>query len=377
MAYITLIIFVFCCFIYQSLLQKKDDRIFWLCVAATIFVMAFESYDPTLVNYQIDTPDYIKFYKNLPSSKYGTPAETTFGFEPGLSIVCWLLWFFPKSGFFFILMMRVICMSSIIYGIYRYSRQKELSLLLVVILPGCMLIEMFAMRQALATSMLIWALFIYIEKKKHWRLCSVFFLLFAALSHSTTFLIVPLLAIIYKIPFNRKVFGALVLAAAATCGKFAEKLAMLFSSAFSSASVLERVVSDISDTTELYSQHPLVFILLGLLGCWCVFAYKDGNRTNELFTKIFVSGIIIYCLLGNFPLVDRMTSIFMIIGAIGAIPMLPSADVVYKSFNWWMEIVICVGFILGFYIQNCVHISIFVPYHFLFEQPLLWMYGLQ
>lgn len=374
--YISLIIFVFCCFIYQSLLQKKDVRVFWLCVTATLFVMIFESYDPSLVNYQIDTPDYIEFYRNSVSSKYGTPSNTTFGFEPGLSLVCWLLWLFPKSDLFFILMMRLICMSSIIYGIYKYSEQKELSLLLVIILPGCMVIEMFAMRQALSTAMLIWAYIFYVEKSKHWKLWSSLFLVFAALSHSTVFLIIPLFLIIKSIPFNRKAYCITVLLAAATCGKFAEKFAVAFSSAFSSFSVIERVLSDVSDTTELYSQHPLVFIILGMLGCWAVFSYEEGDKSKEAFLKLFVSGIIVYCLLGNFPLIDRMTSIFMIIGAIGAMPAMPPAASVHKSFNWWAEIVICIGFMLGFYIQNCVHESIFVPYHLLLDRPLLWMYSI-
>ena len=374
MIYLALIAFVLCCFFYQSLLQKKDERIFWLCAALTLSVMVFRSYDPTLVNYQDDVPNYIKFYKNLPSSIYGTPRDTTFGFEPGLSLVCWLLWLFPKSDFFFVLMMRLICMAPVFYGIYRYSSHKELSLLLFIILPGCWLLEMITMRQALATSFLLWAAIAYIDKYEHWKMWVAVLSVAAALSHSTSYMVLGITAIVLLIPFN-KVFCYVSLAVAAVSGGlFASKLAGSFASIMAPLELLGRVTSYISDSTETGGASFASFVVLGLFGALCVFALEEGDKKKELFVKFLVTGIVIYCLLGNYPLVDRMVSFFLLMGAIGAMPPLPSKAEVYKSLNWWLSITFSFVFIYLFYRDHCGPESYFLPYNALFERPLLWMY---
>ena len=374
MIFLALIAFVFCCFFYQSLLEKKDGRIFWLCVALTLFVMVFRSYDPTLVNYQDDVPNYIRFYNNSTTSNYGTPSDTTFGFEPGLSLVCWLLWLFPKSDLFFVLMMRLICMAPVIYGIYRYSSRKELSLLVFILLPGCWLLEMITMRQALATSFLLWALVLYLERPRRWKIWAALMVVLGLLSHSTSFLVLFFSALALMLPFNKKACYALLAVAALSGGFFAEKIASGIASVFSPFGLLERVMSYITDGTETGSMNIINFLVLGLFGALCVFAYGGEDKKKETFLKLFVTGIVIYCLLGNYPLVDRMVSFFLIVGAFGAIPDFQPAGKVYVSANWWLSIAICSVFIYLFYRNNCGPESYFFPYHFLLDRPLLWMY---
>lgn len=374
MIYLALIAFVLCCFFYQSLLQKKDERIFWLCAALTLSVMVFRSYDPTLVNYQDDVPNYIKFYKNLPSSIYGTPRDTTFGFEPGLPLVCWLLWLFPKSDFFFVLMMRLICMAPVFYGIYRYSSHKELSLLLFIILPGCWLLEMITMRQALATSFLLWALVIYLGRPDHWKIWAALMAVLGLLSHSTSFLVLFFAALALMLPFNKKACYVLLGVAALSGGFFAEKIASGISLIFAPFGLMERVMSYITDGTETGSMNYVNFLSLGFFGALCVFDYGGEDKKKETFLKLFVTGIVIYCLLGNYPLVDRMVSFFLIAGAFGAIPDFPSGGEVHISTNWWLSIAVCFVFIYLFYRNNCGPESYFFPYHFLLDRPLLWMY---
>ncbi|MCQ2170402.1 MAG: EpsG family protein [Bacteroidales bacterium] len=374
MIYLALIAFVFCCFLYQSLLGKKDNRVFWLCVAMVLFIMTFRSYDPTMVNYQDDIPNYIRFYNNLNSSNYGTPGNTTYGFEPGLSLVCWLLWLFPKSDLFFVLMMRLICMAPILYGIYRYSSQKELSLLLVILLPGCWLLEMITMRQALATSFLLWMVFVYLERPRRWKLWVFVLALMALLSHSTSYLVLIIASVVLFLPFNKKVCLIILAIAAVSGGFFASKLAGLFASFIAPLELLERVTSYISDATEMGEANPASFIVFGILGALCVLSIEKGDRKRELFGKFFVTGIVIYCMLGNYPLVDRMTSFFILTGAIGALPSLPSATMVHKSLLWWSMIAICLVYVYLFYSDNCGETSYFLPYHFFFDRSLLWMY---
>lgn len=374
MIYLALIAFVFCCFIFQSLLEKKDGRIYWLCVAVTLFIMIFRSYDPTLVNYQDDVPNYIKFYKNLPSSIYGTPENTTFGFEPGLSLVCSLLWLFPKGDLFFVLVMRLICMAPIVYGIYRYSTQKELSLLLFILLPGCWVLEMITMRQALATAFLLWGLIVYMEKPRHWKLLLAAMAILAALSHSTSYLVLVIAAIATVLPFNKKICYIALAVAAVSGGLFASQIATLFASSFASIGLFERVLSYISDATEIGGANPISFVVFAMLGAICVFSVDNADKRKAFFVKLFVTGIVIYCLLGNYPLVDRMTSFFILSGAIGAMPDLPSKGKIYTSLNWWASIMVAIVCIYLFYRENCGETSFFLPYHFLFDRPVLWMY---
>lgn len=374
MIYLVLIAIVFCGFIWQSLLEKKDGRVYWLCASLILFILTFRSYDPTLVNFQDDVPNYIRFYNNLSSSNYGTPGDTTFGFEPGLSIACWILWIFPKADLFFVLMMRLICISPVLYGIQKFSSQKEFSLLLFILLPGCWLLEMITMRQALATSFLLGMVFTYLERPRYWKLWAFALAVMAALSHSTSIPVLLLTAITLALPFNKKFCYILLALSALSGGFFAEKIAAGISSVFAPLGLLERVMSYITDSTETGNMNHLTFLIIGFCGALFVFATEEGDKIKESSLKLFVTGIVIYCLLGNYPLVDRLVSFFFIIGAIGAIPSFPSNGKSYVSTTWWLSISVCLVFIYLFYRNNCGPESVFLPYHFLFDRPLLWMY---
>ena len=265
-------------------------------------------------------------------------------------------------------------MAPIIYGIHKYSRQKELSLLFTILLPGCWLLEMITMRQALATSFLLWALFFYLERPHYWKVLVAGLSILAALSHSTSYLVLFIAAIALILPFNKKCCYVLLAVASVSGGFFARKISTIFSLLFSPLGLLERVMSYITDSTEMGSMNYLNFVVIGFLGALCVFAVEKGNTKKELFAKFFVTGTVVYCLLGNYPLVDRMISFFMLAGAIGALPEVPAARDVHKSMNWWFMIVFCYIFIYLFYSHNCGESSVFLPYHFLFDRSLLWMY---
>ncbi|MCR5003270.1 MAG: EpsG family protein [Bacteroidales bacterium] len=359
-------------------MEKKEDRFFLIGAFCIFLLFTCKNYHPSMVNLNTeDMIQYIDFYMENPDSMYGIPLGKDSEIEPGLGIICKVLGFFPRSPFFFVFVMRLICLLPIFYGIRKYSTYKNASLFFFFALPGIALVEMITLRQALATSFLILAVTAYLERPRRWGLWAAAFMVCSVFSHRTSFLVAAFVLGVLALPFRKYLYMGVLLVSGAVAGVFARILAGAFASVFSSIAAMDQITDYVTkDIYSMGSESPLLFLGLAVIGAFIVWFCDEKDSRHVFFVKNMALGIIIYNLLGRYPLVDRMTAPLMLIGAMGALPKKTrdGSTPFYRKLSWW-GLLLCMLFLfVKDYKVFAPGNSPLQPYHFILEKPLLWMF---
>ncbi len=365
-------------FVLASVLVKKENRFFILGAFLIFCFMSLKNFHPSMVDINMeDMVQYIDFYMGDPDSMYGIPLDKDSEIEPGLGLVCKALGFLPKSEFFFVLVMRLICLVPVFYAIWKHSYQKCGSLFLLLTMPGLFLVEMITLRQALAMSCMMMAVLVWLERPKYWLAWALFALGYASITHSTSLVALPLLVAIYFIPFHRYVFASALLLSGVLAGIFASRIAGAFVSVFAPLESLSRMTDYVVfETYSTGEDSPLLFLGYAVIGMAFVWFADQKDSRHIFFVKTMSAAIFIFNILGRYPLVDRLTAPLFFIGLVGAFPRRDDGVETppYRRLSFWVFLG-CMGFLfMKDYLIYSADKGPFQPYHFIFEKPVLWMF---
>ena len=351
---LSLFIFILFCIQYK---KYNINRYFYWGTFALLFVMCFRA--PTTGEGLGDLQEYVNLYIGK-NSMYDSEDV-----EPGLSWICKFLHIFPMSEFLFISVTSLIIMSPILYGIAKYSQNKLYSLMLLLSLTGVWLVVYIAMRQALAQTFILTAIFVYLNRDNiaKWKIYIGFLILLSTFFHSTPYILIPLTIVAFFLPQKKKWLYLAMIISLLLSSIVSKLLANTFLNYFGNVGVIARITHYIADETYGMDSgfNLLNFAPLTILASLMVY-YIDITPKNAIFVKTFVLGIVLYNLLGNIPLVNRAVCFFFILGAIGSVPKINTP----KKFLSMSVL------ILYFIWRNNVHYmaeshSAFLPYHFIWE----------
>lgn len=351
---LSLFIFILFCIQYK---KYNINRFFYYGVLALLFVMCFKS--PATGEGLGDLQEYVNLYLGK-SSMYNSDEV-----EPGLSWICKLLHIFPLSEFLFISVTSLIIMSPILYGITKYSQNKLYSLMLLLTLTGVWLVLYIAMRQALAQTFILTAIFVYLNRDniKKWKIYIGSLILLSMFFHSTPYILIPLTIVAFFLPQKKKWFYMALVISLLLSSVVSQLLANMFLNYFGNVGEVDRITHYISDETYGMDSgfNLLNFAPLTILASLMVY-YIEITPKNAFFVKAFVLGIVLYNLLGNIPLVNRAVCFFFILGAIGSVPKI----------NTQRKFLVMSVLILYFIWRNNIHYmadshSAYLPYHFIWE----------
>ena len=286
--------------------------------------------------------------------------------EPGIKVICQVLNIFPESEFIFISITTLMIMLPILWGINKYSSNKLYSLVLIFILQGVWLVVYLAMRQAFAQSMLLSALFVFLNKEqiKHWKLYFISLIIISTFFHSTPYIIIPIAIAIYYIPDKKRIMYTALVLSLLLSSYTSIAIANTFVSYLGGFEQIGRITHYIKDdvfggTTNqfnLLNFAPLTLLAILLL------QYNDFKKQNTYFIKSLVTGVVLYNILGQIPLVNRAVCFFFVVGLIGAVPQITNKK------QFYLMSVISLYFIWRSYVHYAAspH-SAFLPYYFIWE----------
>lgn len=300
---------------FARYLQKKHPkcgRIFWAAVVFLLFLMVFRS-----KNVGPDMHSYIDSYMGT-----GWGYAEVQDQQPVIFVwMDFLKLLFPKFPLVFIFFTTLLYMLPVIWAIKLYSKDKIGALLAIMLFPGLWLLYIVTIRQAIAQGFILLALIIFLKKYKRWKYLSGGFLLLSLFTHSTSFLIIPLIVGIYYIRLKRKTMIIAVVASLFLTNVFSNYAGDLFASLLGGFSEMERLTLYIGSTYDNAVERFRVYLPMSILCCYVLWLNRK-QETCTFFEKSLFVGVIIYNLLGGLDghLIDRFCNFFYLLAAIGALP---------------------------------------------------------
>lgn len=293
-------------------LHPNNKLLFWIAVVFLLFLMAFRSNDVG--------PDMCTYIDSYLGTGWGY-AEVK---EQQPVIFVWmnlLKVLFPKTPFVFVFFTTILYMIPVIWAIKLYSKDKIGSLLSMMLLPGLWLLYIVTIRQAMAQGFILIALIVFFEKYKNWKYLSGGFLVLALFSHSTSFLIIPLLVGVYFLNIKRKTMMLVVVVSLFLTNVFATYAGNLFASLLGGFSEMDRLTGYIGSGYDNAIERFRVYLPMSILCCYVLYLNRKEEKCSFFENALFV-GVIIYNLLGGLDghLIDRFCNFFYLLAAIGALP---------------------------------------------------------
>ncbi|MBM6991879.1 MAG: EpsG family protein, partial [Prevotella sp.] len=212
-----------------------------------------------------------------------------------------------RVGIIFMVTNTIIIFSPIYYILKKYVKYKTFGILSFFLFMGYSPFFV-ALRQLLALGILLWGVIYVLEEKKHRWIAFVFLCFCAWTVHVTSIVVGSLLLILYFIPIKKRIVPVLAVVVSALVGIFMQSFDVLktfnFFLAFNFEGT-ERLVGYLEnqDLNELSSLNiTLRTSVLAVLS----FALIDKSKINHWFSKIYLSGVVLYNLFISVPMIQRM-----------------------------------------------------------------------
>lgn len=289
--YLILVLFV---------IRNKANEFYIACFIVFVFY-AFRA--PTVGG---DTYDYVSYLAGEKNYYNNDSRELERGFVIFRNFISEL----TSSRFVILNLITLLSLSPVYLIIKRFSSHKTLSILLFFLLDICVL-YMGAFRQVLALSLLLWSLLIYESQRYSLKVNCILLLLFSIIAwtiHTSSVLYAAIFVLSYIIPIQSKNIYYLAIVSSALLGIILNQYSGLdilnyyVSLNIEATSRLDGIVS-----WELYDEYTGLNVLLrlsvvGIINTWLM----PDKYINHPFMKIFTTGIVIFNMFTDIPMVHRM-----------------------------------------------------------------------
>ncbi|WP_432709237.1 EpsG family protein [Pedobacter sp.] len=285
--------------------KKENNTIFFLSALLVALLPALRA-----VSVGTDTINYVNYFL-YPSRGYNDQL-IEFGYEVWNDIIRFI-WY---NEYFFLFSSSLLAMSGVIFFIYKESPYRTFSLLLFVIVEQFYFMEFSGMRQVIAISFFLFALYYYHANTPDKKKAFLFFVL-AMLFHATVAWTLPFILFLDKVSFKKKwVYILLVLSfIAGLYGVFDYRSAI--ATIFGMVNVGDGLVnkyggySDFTVENEsnshriLWDMLPLSVICLGIV--------ISQKQIDYHYLKLFITGVVVNNLIISYPIGFRIVIYLLIL----------------------------------------------------------------
>ena len=370
MIYIVCSIFIFLlfCLQYRNGCRNKE-KFFYL--GAFVFFSLFALRSPYVGG---DTLAYCDFYMGHPSM-YGylnQPPEIEYGFH----YLCKILSPIFHSEFAFIFISSLISIVPFLLLVKKYSIYSNLSILYILCSNFLIMVINLEtnIRQNIATGYIMMALLLILEKPivKRKLYVILLFIVLALLTHNTSFITIPLLLLLYFIPFNK--WGSIIFILASFVidlffVDYVTQALFALQSYVMPVDQLSQMASYLDTTRDtgvtgiagvFMVSFPIVY--WSIINVW----YADKTELNNIFIKCLVVGTGVCVMCHSFGMSYRMLYCFQLLGYC-YIPKAMQTNKKFFMLNTFALLYLLyrsIVFISNVSVDSSSHI---IPYTFIFE----------
>lgn len=349
--------------------NERNEKLFFGWSCALMFMLTALHNGSGNVEYGYDFPEYIKLFMGE-RSMYGN-LDTAEGYElePVYTYFCRFLRWFGRYEFVYILGTSLFFGIPFVYLVNRYSNNKPLSFLLLFTLLNTLVYLMFlsAHRQMLANTFFLLCFAVYNSQVKYKKLIILLLALGGLFSHTSSYLVIPLAAIVYfmKVSSKKRMIGTILvsLVVGMTYSPLINELfdnLILFLSGFGELSrVTVYSLNEIYENAEISIFWLAPFSVLTIL---CIH-YSTKQELNSICMKSLFVATIVKNLFSFVPMIDRTVLLFILLGIIGGVPVAIKTD---RRFKFWMVALVIVFLAAAYktYLSPSFRLT---PFHFIFE----------
>ena len=317
MIYIALIIILFLLFCLDYNSSKSMKFTFWLGTFFFLAIFAFRG-----DNVGGDTTQYCIYFEGKTSSTYGS-LKLNDDIEIGFRWICMALQKISMSRFWFIFSTSLLSLIPFVFLVRKHSLYPNLSYLYIICSNWAIMVVCIEthIRQNIATAFLMMALYIFLyeNKTKKSYISCVLLLIAAVMSHTSIYLILPLVSLLLFVPLTKKVSYCLIIGSCLVTLFFTEIFTdvftglMLWLSPYEAFDNLTRYMD--SDKYGLSGKAGL-FTSFAPIAIWALINiyYSNKEEINNIFMKCMVVGTSLTIMGSSFGLSFRMMYALLILG---------------------------------------------------------------
>lgn len=309
--------------------EKKHNAFVFFIISWLIFFMLLAGHNGEFIN-NMDYKNYMYLFLGK-SSMYGS-LDVDNGYElewPFYYFMKFLRLIFPQTNYAYVMAYATFISIPIFLLTSKMKDRTPLALVLLILLFGgySFVFLLSIQRQMLAISFFIYAYYIYQYtnlKRKNLYILILCFL--GLMSHSSSYLVLPLIMFVLFVKFMTKKTMYMCLIISFIMGIMFQHILQSYFSQFisllSAFSVLDRTtyytMEGVYDLNSQTFTSLFPYTLLGLITIWL---YKK-EELNTIASKSLIISIIWYNLFSSIPLFDRSIFFFVILGLTNGLPSL-------------------------------------------------------
>lgn len=274
-----------------------------------------------------DTYEYCRYFMGEHSSTYGVLGENE-NIEIGFQWFCMLMNRISNTPFFFIFTSSILTLLPFVLLVRKYSSMPNLSYFYILCSNFMLYVVNIEthVRQNISGAFIMMALLLYLQNgisrhKKYSLVAIVSFLALAILSHSSSYILLPLLIVIMFLPFKRKYSIAIIAISVVVSVFFVDAVTDLFLGLNFMLNPYEELanITRYIESEQYGTSNTILRITHSLpLAFWAGYnVYKaDDEENNNIFIKCLVVGTAISIACGSFGMVFRMVFLYQLLGCV-------------------------------------------------------------
>jgi hypothetical protein len=319
-----------------------------------------------------DSYGYAGFFSGIDVGGYGSidaPDETMEGGIVYFGKILRIIFLNSDSYIPYFIFSTIFFFTPIVYLINKHSYNKALSLLwfMTIIHSGLLVLYFSMFRQLLAMSFVMYGYILYENRIKYWKGLLPACFLIAILFHNTIVFMEVILLLLYFIRGRKNIFYiaiAMGLLIRLVLSSFSTEL---FSAFMDYIQIFDREsrILKYEDSYGETSQSVYSIILLAISACIFVY-FSNQKEVNSIYLKCYVFATCIYFILDGTFMINRLSSIFWVIGLCGAIPYAIKRNKKLFLLTVFISVTFLLQAFLGY--EKWPKMDSTVPYYFMWEK---------
>lgn len=274
-----------------------------------------------------DTYEYCRYFMGKLSSTYGILGDNE-NIEIGFQWFCMLMNRICKTPFFFIFTSSILSLLPFILLVKRYSSMPNLTYFYILcsnFMNYVVNIETH-IRQNISGAFIMMALLLFLQNGIKWNnkknfVAILSFCVVAVYSHTTSYVLLPLLIIIILVPFKKIYSISMIVVAVIISLVFVDTITNLFvglNFMLNPYEELGNITRYIESDTYGTSNKVLRLTHSLPIAFWTIYnVYKaDDEENNNIFIKCMVIGTVVSIACGSFGMVFRMVFLYQLLGCV-------------------------------------------------------------
>lgn len=300
---------------FTAIILAASGRLFRkekaMLLVATILLTLFYS---IRTDYGNDIPAYMRLFDNISESSFSNIFDINDRIEPGWLVLNYI--FVPLGWQAFITFLTIIQFGTFYWLVNKYSIPKQFWIVLAmyILFPYMMLVSLSMLRQALAMSIIAWAIPSILNKR---LLIPLILIFLTSTIHTSAYVALLLIALPY-ISGLRKQFLVISFICIFVCLFIAESLVGDILNIFLESETFERYSGYADGEQNLGSGLGVLLFVICVI--W-LFLWHNDSSIHTFFILVYAIYVVLIPFVYNIPLVGRISCYFQLYSLV-ALPLL-------------------------------------------------------